>query len=420
MGSKLEVSPFAPAKLPTMPEIPGVKLATAEAGIKYQGRRDLLLAVFEPGTIAAGVLTRSKTRSAAVDWCAQQLQHGRARALVVNSGNANAFTGKRGVEAVRLTAQAAARAVGCEPEEVFIASTGVIGEPLESEKFAHLLDGLAKTASPDGWHDAARAIMTTDTYPKLATSPVAEINEGAAGTSTVISGIAKGAGMIAPDMATMLSFLVTDAAIDRDLLQRSLTDAATVTFNCITVDGDTSTSDTVLVFATGKSGERGVPKITSAAPSRVKAFNDALGSVTHDLAQAIVRDGEGITKHVTIALTGAQNDKAARNIAMSIANSPLVKTAFAGEDPNWGRIVMAVGKSGELADRDKLDIWFGPHQMATSGERAPDHDEDKAAAYMKNSELEVRVDVGIGSGTATVWTCDLTHGYITINADYRS
>lgn len=416
MVSNIPVSPFAPAHLTEMPTVPGVQFASAEAGIKYNGRRDLLLAVFGPGTIAAGVLTKSKTRSAAVDWCAEQLKHGRARALVVNSGNANAFTGQRGAEAVRLTAQAAAEAVGCEPEEVFIASTGVIGEPLDTGKFAHLLDALAEAAATDGWQDAARAIMTTDTFPKLATRQI----DGVGDTTATISGIAKGAGMIAPDMATMLSFLVTDMAIERELLQKSLTAAANRTFNCITIDGDTSTSDTVLLFATGLAQTRGIPAITPATPNELDAFESALTGVMHELAQSVVRDGEGITKHVTITVTGAENDTAARVIAMSIANSPLVKTALAGEDPNWGRIVMAVGKSGEAADRDKLDIWFGPLQMAKSGERAPDHDEDKAAAYMKAPEIEIRVDVGIGSGKATVWTCDLTHGYITINADYRS
>lgn len=415
MGKPHPVSPFAPKSLPAMPAVPGVRFATAAAGIRYPGRTDLLLAVFDPGTVVAGVLTQSKTRSASVEWCAEQLKHGRARALVVNSGNANAFTGKRGEEAVRLTAEAAAKAVGCAPEEVFISSTGVIGEPLDVGKFAHLLDGLAKAASGEAWTDAARAIMTTDTYPKLTTAKLAGIGDG----SARLSGIAKGAGMIAPDMATMLSYMVTDLAISQPLLQAAVTAAADLTFNCITVDGDTSTSDTVLVFATGKATDRGLPAI-DAAGKPLDAFSAALSGNMHNLAQAIVRDGEGLTKHVTIKVTGAENDRAARVIAFSIANSPIMKTAIAGEDPNWGRVVMAVGKAGEAADRDKLDIWFGPCQMAKAGERAPDYSEDAAAAYMKNAELEIRVDVGIADGKATVWTCDLTHGYVSINADYRS
>ncbi|MBU1210470.1 MAG: bifunctional glutamate N-acetyltransferase/amino-acid acetyltransferase ArgJ [Alphaproteobacteria bacterium] len=415
MGKPYPVSPFAPKSLPDMPVIPGVRFATAAAGIRYAGRTDLLLAVFDPGTVVAGVLTQSKTRSASVEWCAEQLKHGRARALVVNSGNANAFTGKRGEEAVRLTAEAAAKAVGCAPEEVFISSTGVIGEPLDVGKFAHLLDGLAAAACSDAWTQAARAILTTDTFPKLTTATLAGIGDG----SARLSGIAKGAGMIAPDMATMLSYLATDLAISQPLLQRAVSAAADKTFNCITVDGDTSTSDTVLVFATGKAAERGLPTL-DAANMPLDAFSEALLGSMHSLAQAIVRDGEGLTKHVTIKVTGAENDRAARVIAFSIANSPILKTAIAGEDPNWGRVVMAVGKAGEAADRDKLDIWFGPCQMAKAGERAPDYNETAAAAYMKNAELEIRVDVGVADGKATVWTCDLTHGYVSINADYRS
>ncbi|KUO58350.1 MAG: N-acetylglutamate synthase [Alphaproteobacteria bacterium BRH_c36] len=415
MGKLHPVSPFAPKSLPEMPVVPGVRFATAAAGIRYAGRPDLLLAVFDPGTVVAGVLTQSKTRSASVEWCAEQLKHGRARALVVNSGNANAFTGRRGEEAVRMTAESAAKAVGCTPEEVLISSTGVIGEPLDVGKFAHLLDDLARAASSDAWTEAARAIMTTDTFPKLTTATLAEIGDG----SARLSGIAKGAGMIAPDMATMLSYLATDLAISQPLLQRAVSAAADKTFNCITVDGDTSTSDTVLVFATGKAAERGLPAI-DAANKLFGTFSDTLSGNMHNLAQAIVRDGEGLTKHVAIKVSGAENDRAARVIAFSIANSPIMKTAIAGEDPNWGRVVMAVGKAGEAADRDKLDIWFGPCQMAKAGERAPDYSEAAAAAYMKNAELEIRVDVGIADGKATVWTCDLTHGYVSINADYRS
>jgi len=415
MAGAPKISPFAPATLPTIPAIDGVRFATAEAGIRYQGRTDLLLAVLEPGTRCAGVVTQSKTRAAPVDWCVRQLAHGNARALVVNAGNANAFTGMRGVEAVEQTAAAAAEAAGCDPREVYLASTGVIGEPLDAGKFSGLLKGLAERARPGGWPDAARAIMTTDTYPKLAHAAL-EL-----GDDTVpLAGIAKGSGMIAPDMATMLSFLFTDLDIAQPLLRDAVRDAADLTFNCITVDGDTSTSDTVLLFATGKARERCVQPITDPGDSRYQAFRIALERVMLDLAQLIVRDGEGATKHVTVTITGAETDRAARRIAFAIANSPIVKTAIAGEDPNWGRIVMAVGKAGEAADRDKLSIWFGPHQMADCGQRAPDHDEATAAQYMKGAEVEVRADVGIGNGKATVWTCDLTHGYVSINADYRS
>ncbi|MEO1206326.1 MAG: bifunctional glutamate N-acetyltransferase/amino-acid acetyltransferase ArgJ [Pseudomonadota bacterium] len=410
-----KTSPFAPSTYPDMPKTNGMKIATAKAGIKYKGRRDLLLAVFEPGTVVAGVLTQSKTRSAAVDWCAEQLKHGQARALVVNSGNANAFTGKRGKDAVRQTAEAAAKAVGCEPEEVFIASTGVIGEPLDVTGFAHLLGDMAETASPTGWTEAAHAIMTTDTFPKLATSAVT-LQDGAVGH---LNGIAKGAGMIAPDMATMLSFLATDLAVDPSALRTALKTAADASFNAITVDSDTSTSDTLLMFATGKNPTQQDPLHAPNEPN-FKEFQVTLEGLTHDLSQAIICDGEGITKLITVLVKGAEHDQAAKRIGMAIANSPLVKTAIAGEDPNWGRIVMAVGKSGEAANRDTLSIWFGPHRMASMGERAPDHSEAEAAAYMKGDHIDLIVDIGIGDGQATVWTCDLTHEYISINADYRS
>lgn len=405
------ISPFAPQVSPDLPEIPGVRLATAEAGIKYQGRRDLLLAVFEPGTIAAGVLTQSKTRSAAVDWCAEQLKHGRARALVVNSGNANAFTGQRGSDAVKITAEAAAQAVGCKPEEVYIASTGVIGEPLETGKFAHLLNDLAKTAEGTAWHEAAQAIMTTDTYPKLA---------GHSADALHISGIAKGSGMIAPDMATMLGFHFTNANVDRALLQQAVLKNAQDTYNRITVDSDTSTSDTVIVFATGNAAGRAVPPIQSATSPEYQQFVTALSGNMCDLAQQIVKDGEGLTKFVTVAVSGAETDQSARRIAFAIANSPLVKTAIAGEDPNWGRVIMAIGKSGEAVDRDSVSIRFGNHLVAQQGERDPSYDEAAAAAYMKAPEIKISVDVGVGHGKDHVWTCDLTHGYISINADYRS
>lgn len=411
-----KTSPFAPDSLPNVPAIDGVSFATAEAGIKYKNRTDLLLAKLAPGTRCAGVLTQSKTRSAAVDWCQDRLAHGRASALVVNSGNANAFTGKRGQEAVETTAYAAAHACACDPHEVMLASTGVIGEPMDASRFSGLLEQLGKRTKPDAWHEAARAIMTTDTYPKLAYSPIV-MNQGATGH---LAGFAKGAGMIAPDMATMLAFLFTDLEIAPNLLEDAVRDAADMTFNAITVDGDTSTSDTCLLFATGQATTRGIPAITDPGDPCYAAFRIGLEGVMHELAQMIVRDGEGLTKHVTVTITGAETDRAAKRIAFAIANSPIVKTAIAGEDPNWGRIVMAIGKAGEAADRDKLAIWFGPHRMAAFGERAADHNEETAAAYMKNPEIEIRADVGVGKGKATVWTCDLTHDYVAINADYRS
>ena len=415
MAKAPKVSPFAPKALPTVPAIDGVRFATAEAGIRYKGRTDLLLAVLDEGTVAAGVTTKSKTCSSAVLWCREALKTGSARAVVVNSGNANTFTGKKGADAVRITAESAANAVGAKPEEIYIASTGVIGEPMDASKFAHLLDGMAKSAKAGAWDAASRAIMTTDTYPKLATCTV-QIG----GVDVTLAGFCKGAGMIAPDMATMLCFMFTDAAIAQPVLQRLLSATAGKTFNCITVDGDTSTSDTVLLFATGASAKRGAPVISEAAGPALAAFSDALHSLMHELALMVVKDGEGLTKFVTFEVHGAENDVAARRIAFSMANSPILKTAIAGEDPNWGRVVMAVGKSGEMADRDKLSIWFGPHIVAQEGERAASYVEKTVAEYMKNAELTIRADVGIGAGTATVWTCDLTHDYVEINSDYRS
>jgi len=410
-----KISPFAPKHLPDLPAIDGLRLATASAGIRYPGRTDLLLVVFDPGTTVAGVLTRSKTASAPVEWCRAHLAHGMARALVVNSGNANAFTGRRGEEAVKQTAEAAAEACDCLETDVYLASTGVIGEPLDARKIAEHLDALAREAEPDGFAEAARAIMTTDTYPKLATRK-AEID----GVSIGINGIAKGAGMIAPDMATMLAFVFTDAAIEPQALRASLDPAVDETFNAITIDGDTSTSDTALIFATGRSALRGAPRIVHGEDLRLASFRFALHEVMHDLAQQIVKDGEGLSKFVTVKVTGAESKEAARAIAKSIANSPLVKTAIAGEDPNWGRIVAAVGKAGEAADRDKLAIWLGDILVAKDGEVASSYREKDGAAYMKGPEIAITVDVGVGESVATVWTCDLTHDYIAINADYRS
>ena len=415
MGSPAKPSPFAPKSLVQLPPIHGVRFATAEAGIRYKGRTDLLLAVFDEGTIAAGVLTQSKTCSAPVLWCRESLRTGAARMLVVNSGNANAFTGQRGAETVRLTVEAAAAAGKCQPHDVYVASTGVIGEPMDAGKFSGLLAGLAMAAKPDAFEAAARAIMTTDTYPKLATRTV-----DTGGVPVTINGFCKGAGMIAPDMATMLCFIFTDAAIEQGLLQRLVSAIADQTFNCITVDGDTSTSDTLLAFATGAAAKRGAPVIADMADAACGAFAGALRGVMHDLALQVVKDGEGLTKFVTFQVWGAENSKAARRIAFSCANSPILKTAIAGEDPNWGRVVMAVGKSGEAADRDKLSIWFGPHIVARNGERAAEYVEKTVAGYMKGSDIVIRIDVGVGGGEATVWTCDLTHDYVSINADYRS
>jgi glutamate N-acetyltransferase / amino-acid N-acetyltransferase len=409
------ISPFAPKQEPHLPAIDGVRLATAAAGIRYPGRTDLLLALFDPGTSVAGVLTKSKTASAPVDWCRAHLAHGMARALVVNSGNANAFTGRRGRKAVELTAQATAEAADCLEADVYVASTGVIGEPLDAAKITGLLPRLVQAAKPDGFADAARAIMTTDTYPKLATRK-AEID----GVPVTINGIAKGAGMIAPDMATMLGFLFTDAAMDPQVLRASLDPAVDNTFNAITIDGDTSTSDTLLVFATGKAAARGAPRIVHPDDLRLAGFRMALAELMHDLALQIVKDGEGLGKFVTVKVTGAESKRAARAIAKSIANSPLVKTAIAGEDPNWGRIVAAVGKAGEAADRDRLSIRLGDLQVAKDGEVAPGYREKDGAAYMRQTEIVITVDVGVGKESATIWTCDLTKDYIAINADYRS
>ncbi len=407
------VSPLAPPAFPELPPIDGVRFATAEAGIRYKNRTDVLLALFDKGTTVGGVFTRSRCPSAAVDWCKAALGQGKARALLVNSGNANAFTGKRGKAATKLSADLAAKAVGCRPREVFLASTGVIGEPLDASKFDGVLAATAERAAPGPWIDAARAIMTTDTYPKGVTRSV-ELG----GATVTINGIAKGAGMIAPDMATMLSFIFTDAPIAAPVLTALLQATVADSFNAMTVDGDTSTSDTLLMFATGKAKD--APKITTASDRRLKAFRAALLEVLRDLAQQVVRDGEGATKFVEVRVKGATSKKSARRIGMSIANSPLVKTAIAGQDANWGRIVMAVGKAGEPADRDRLAIWFGDTRVAVKGERDPAYSEDAASAYMKRPEIVVTVDIGLGKGADTVWTCDLTHGYIDVNGSYRS
>jgi glutamate N-acetyltransferase/amino-acid N-acetyltransferase len=390
-------------------------MAACAAGIRYPGRIDLLLVLFEPATTVAGVVTKSKTASAAVEWCRAHLRHGMARALVVNSGNANAFTGMRGAEAVKETAHAAAEVAHCLEADVYVASTGVIGEPLEPGKFVGRLAELADAARPDAYDIAARAIMTTDTYPKLATR-TCQIED----VEVTLNGIAKGAGMIAPDMATMLAFLFTDAPIEPAALQAAMTPFVEDSFNAITIDSDTSTSDTVLLFATGTAARRGCPRIARGDDPRLDDFRAALSALMRDLAHQVVKDGEGLTKFVTVTVTGAESKAAARVIAKAIANSPLVKTAIAGEDPNWGRIVMAVGKAGEAADRDKLAIRFGDVEVARDGEVAPAYREADGAAYMRQPEIEISVDVGVGEGSDTIWTCDLTKEYIAINADYRS
>jgi glutamate N-acetyltransferase/amino-acid N-acetyltransferase len=408
----LPVSPLAPKSYVAPPALAGVRFATAEAGIRYKGRTDVLLAVFDAGTTVAGVLTRSLCPSAAIDWCRQNLGLGKARALVVNSGNANAFTGMKGKSSVELTAEIAARAVGCETSEIFLASTGVIGEPLDATKFDGVLERLAGELAAEPWMEPAKAIMTTDTFPKLA-----QVSLDIDGVSVSIAGIAKGSGMIAPDMATMLSFIFTDAPVAAPVLQALLARHNATSFNAITVDSDTSTSDTLLAFATGKAD---IAPIESLDDPRAAQFGDALRDVLFDLAMQVVRDGEGATKFVSVNVAGATTDESAEKIARAIADSPLVKTAIAGEDANWGRIVMAVGKAGQPADRDRLTIAFGEHVLARNGERAPDYSEDAATAYMKGEELSISVDIGLGDGKATVYTCDLTHGYIDINGSYRS
>lgn len=415
MAHDAPLSPLAPKSYPKLPAIEGVRFATGEGGIRYKSRTDVLLALMDEGTQVAGVFTKSKCPSAPVDWCRKNLGGGTARALVVNSGNANAFTGKLGVASVQLTAEIAAKATGAKQSEIFLASTGVIGEPLDASKFNGVLSALAAKAEPLAMLDAARAIMTTDTFPKVATLK-AKID----GTEVTISGIAKGAGMIAPDMATMLSFVFTDAPIAAPTLQAMLSKGVQGSFNAITVDSDTSTSDTLMLFATGAAKKRGCAEISSATDPRLNSFKKALNKLLLNLAHQVVCDGEGARKFVEVKVSGAQSARAAKVIALSIANSPLVKTAVAGEDANWGRIVMAVGKAGEKAERDKLSISFGGIRVAHNGERDPSYDEAKVSAKMREQNIAIAVELGIGRGTATVWTCDLTKEYVAINGDYRS
>ncbi|HSF95333.1 MAG TPA: bifunctional glutamate N-acetyltransferase/amino-acid acetyltransferase ArgJ [Thermohalobaculum sp.] len=417
-AKKAVVSPFAPARFPDLPAVPGVRLASGAAGVRYKGRTDVMLAELAAGSVMAGTFTRSETRSAPVLWCQERIAALAAApskkklAIVVNSGNSNAFTGKSGRDAVDAVMKTAGKVLSCPAGNVFMASTGVIGEPLPAERITAKLAELAAALAADAMEPAARAIMTTDTFPKGA-SAVVDLD----GVPVTISGFAKGSGMIAPDMATMLVFIFTDAAIAQPVLQGAVSDLTDQSFNAITVDSDTSTSDTLLVGATGKAK---MAPIESRRDPRYGAFHAALGDVMRDLAIQVVKDGEGASKIAAITVTGAKSAKAARRIGLAIANSPLVKTALAGEDPNWGRIVMAVGKSGEAADRDKLSISFGDILVAENGWVSPAYSEELGAAYMKRSELEIGVDVGVGAGRATVWTCDLTYRYIEINADYRS
>lgn len=394
-----------------MPEIAGVTCRVARAQYKDWDRCDLTFVELSAETAVAGVLTNSKCPSPEVEWCREALRGGKARAVVVNAGNANAFTGARGMAAVQKIVSLTSAQLGCSQTEIFVSSTGVIGVPLPQDKAEAGLKAVFE-AQPCDWEAAAATIMTTDTFPKMAST------SAVIGDQTVhLNGIIKGSGMIAPDMATMLGYIFTDATVDAGFLQTMLSAATANSFNCITVDSDTSTSDTVLAFATGQSG---APALASIDDDGADAFQAALSDLCMQLAHLVVRDGEGASKFIEIAVTGADSDASAKRIALSIANSPLVKTAIAGEDANWGRVVMAVGKAGEPADRDRLAIGFGGVTVAREGLVVPDYDEAPVAAHLKGSEIDIAVDIGLGSGTAKVWTCDLTHGYIDINADYRS
>lgn len=408
----MKTSPFAPARFPTLPPLAGFTMATAEAGIKYSARADVWVLVGQPGTHVAGVFTQNLCPGAPVDWSrrALEVETDGPRIVVVNSGNANVFNGQKSRDTVLQTAEGAARVFGGDAEAVQLASTGVIGEALDASKITDVFPTMALQA--DGWEAAARAIMTTDTHPKGATA-TADIR----GHTVRINGIAKGSGMIAPDMATMLSYVATDAALPQHVLQDLLREAVRTTFNAITVDSDTSTSDTLLLLASGAAGH---PPIDSAGDPALLDFRHALQRVMFDLSQQVVKDGEGISKFVKINVTGAVSDHSARAIGMSVANSPLVKTAIAGEDANWGRIIMAVGKAGEPADRDTLTVRLGEHVLALKGQPNPDYTEADGAAHMQGDRIEIGIDLGLGDGAFTVYTCDLTHAYIDINADYRS
>jgi len=405
------VSPLA-LPMPELPPLGGVRLGAAACGIRYQGRTDLMMAELAAGTTVAGVFTQNRCPGAPVDWCRASLAGGRARALVVNSGNANVFTGKAGREAVKATAAAAAGLVGCPARQVFLASTGVIGEVLPHERLTEALPALHGGLAEGGWEAAARAIMTTDTFPKAATR-TARIG----GEEVRLNGFAKGSGMIAPDMATMLAFVFTDAKIPAPVLQRLLVQGVEGSFNAITVDSDTSTSDTLLLFATGAARH---PRVPAEGGAMLREFRAALFDLLGDLALKVVRDGEGAQKLVRVDVEGAVSRRSAKRVALAIANSPLVKTAIAGEDANWGRIVMAVGKAGEPADRDRLAVAVGGVWMAREGTVVAGYDEAPVVRHMKGREVEITVDLGLGAGRASIWTCDLTHGYIDINGSYRS
>ena len=412
MRGALPVSPLAPADAPPLAPLGGVVCGAAEAGIRTADRVDLMMMRFAPGTTVAGVFTRNECPGAPVDWCRHALDGGQARALVVNSGNANVFTGRRGADAVRTTADLAASLVGCDPFEVFVASTGVIGEVLPHERITAALPELERNLTADGWTAASHAIMTTDTFPKTARREALVHGE-----RVTIQGIAKGSGMIAPDLATMLCFVATDAAIPTDTLQRLLARGVRRSFNMTTVDSDTSTSDTVLLFATGARAHKPIEDDDRRA---LRDFRDALDELLLDLAIQVVRDGEGAGKLIRIDVSGAESRKSARRVALAIANSPLVKTAIGGQDANWGRIVMAVGKSGEKVDRDRLSVAIGGVWMARDGEVVPGYDEAPVADHIRGHEIEIAVDLGLGVERATAWTCDLTRGYVDINASYRS
>ncbi|WP_455474399.1 bifunctional glutamate N-acetyltransferase/amino-acid acetyltransferase ArgJ [Bartonella sp. B30(2025)] len=410
----LKIVPFPFSEIKELPSLPGVRIATAEAGIKYKDRTDLLFIIFDKPASVAGVFTRSKCPSAPVDHCRASLSHGVARGIVVNSGNANAFTGRKGKQTTDAITYAAASVLKAKKNEIFIASTGVIGEPMDASCVVNLLPNMAKTAQEGNWLDAAKAIMTTDTFPKLA---MRRFNCGR--EVITINGIAKGAGMIAPDMATMLSFVISDAVISSDILQFMLSEAVQGSFNSITVDSDTSTSDTLMMFATGQKQET-FPCITSKSDPRYQVFLEQLNELLLELALQVVCDGEGARHLIEVNVTGATTDNDAKIIARSIANSPLVKTAIAGEDANWGRVVMAVGKAGVEVDRDLLTIWFGKHRVAINGERDPEYNEKTLGAYMQGKHITIRTDIGLGNGKATIWSCDLTKEYVSINGDYRS
>ncbi len=408
-----KISPLAPKRFPKMPAIAGVKLAAAAAGLRYRSRLDVMLVETAPGTTAAGMLTKSQTASAPVLWCRKALKSGQARGLVVNSGNANVFTGKIGEQAVAKTVQGAAGLLKCPKQQVYVCSTGVIGEDLPVQKILDRLPSLQESLKPGDWESGARAIMTTDTFPKgsVRTATIA-------GKKVSIVGMAKGSGMIAPNMATMLAYVFTDAKIPAKVLQTLVTQSVDQSFNSITVDSDTSTSDTVLMFATGQGAAH--KKVTAASNPHLKNFVSALKEVMTDLAHQVVKDGEGASKFIAVTISGAANDAAARRIGLTVANSPLVKTAIAGEDANWGRLIMAVGKSPDRINQKKLRIKFGGVLIANGQGAVPGYDERPVAKHLKGQNIDIAIDVGIGKGKATVWTCDLTHGYIEINADYRS